>query len=78
MKQGADKTLIDSLKNAAEQQNLKKLDSILENTKQTIIETMGEKNLIEEAKKEIDIGKVNDAATEIRNSITDGLKKLTQ
>lgn len=78
MKQGADKKLIDTLKNSAEQQNMKKLDNILENTKQTIIETIGEKNLMEETKKRVDIGKMNDTATEIRNSITDGLEKLTQ
>ena len=78
MKQGADKKLIDSLEDSAEQQNTEKLNDILEDTKQTIIQTIGERNLLEEAKQEIDIGKVNDTATEVRNSITDGLKKLTQ
>lgn len=81
MKQGADKDLINALKNAARQESIQELNDTLESTKQTIIKTLGEKNLLEEAKKEIhmeDWEKINDEATDIRNSVIDGLKNLTQ
>lgn len=51
VKQGADRTLINTLEDAAKQEHIQKLNGILENTKQTIIQTLGEKNLLEEAKK---------------------------
>ncbi|EKD44674.1 MAG: hypothetical protein ACD_71C00050G0003 [uncultured bacterium (gcode 4)] len=81
VKQGADKDLINALKNAARQESIQELNDTLESTKQTIIKTLGEKNLLEEAKKEIhmeDWEKINDEATDIRNSVIDGLKNLTQ
>lgn len=81
IKQGADKGLIDALKNAAEQEDIQNLNTTLEDTKQMIIKSIGKKNLLEEAKKELNTGtleKINNTATEIRNSITDGLKNLTR
>lgn len=79
MKQGVNKELIDILKNAARQENVQKLNNTLEDAKQTIIKTLGEKNLLEEAKKEIHTGTledINNTATEVRRGIADGLKNL--
>lgn len=73
--------MIDTLQNAAQQEGIRGLDTILENTKQTIIQTLGEKNLLDEAGKGVNaatLEQINNTATEVRNSITDGLKKLTQ
>ncbi|MDD5376688.1 MAG: FecR domain-containing protein [Candidatus Gracilibacteria bacterium] len=81
IKQGADRKMIDTLQNAAQQEGIRGLDTILENTKQTIIQTLGEKNLLDEAGKGVNaatLEQINNTATEVRNSITDGLKKLTQ
>jgi len=81
IKQGADQNLINSLKNAAKQENLQNLNKTLEDMKQTIIKTIGEKNILEEAKKEItpeSLQKINDAADSIRNSFSDEFDKLFQ
>jgi len=60
---------------------MQKLNDTFENIKQTGIKARGENNLIENAKKEINtenLKKINNAANNMYNSITDGLKKLTQ
>ena len=77
IQQWADKQLIDGLKNAAQQDSIQKLNDSFEGGKQDIIKVLGEKNLLEEAKKEISIEKINNAATDIRHTITDELKKFT-
>ncbi len=57
------------------------MDSTLENAKQILLQTLGEKNLLEEAKKGItieNVQKINNEADKIRESITNGLQKLIQ
>lgn len=81
IQQGADKNLINALKDANTQENIKQLNSTLENAKQILLQTLGEKNLLEEAKKSItieNVQKINNEADKIRESITNGFKKLTQ
>ena len=81
MKQWADISLIDSLKKAANGENIQKLNNALESTKQTIIKTLTEKDLLEEAKKKMtpeNLEKINSAADSVRNSVLDEFKKLTQ
>jgi hypothetical protein len=81
IQQGANQDLINTLQNANEQENIKQLNDTLENTKQTIIKTLGKKDLLKEVKQEINIEniqKINDGADKIRESITDGFRKLTQ
>lgn len=51
----------------------------MEQAKDTLIETLSEKNLLEEAKKNIDteeLKKINDQATEIRENLMDSIKSL--
>lgn len=79
IKQGADRTLINELEDTAKQERIQKLNGVLENAKQGIIQTIGEKNLLEEAKKEVtteNLKKMNDTATEVRESIMDKFKNL--
>lgn len=81
IKQGADRNIIDTLQNAARQGNIQRINKILDDMKQSIMKTLGEKNLMEEATEGVDIEdlkKINDTASSIRNSITDELQKLTQ
>jgi len=63
------------------QENIKQLDNTLENAKQTLIQTLSEKNLLEEAKKKMtieNVQKINNEADKIHESITNGLQKLIQ
>lgn len=79
IQRGANQELIDTLKNAANHEGVQKLNNILESTKQTIRETLTERNLLEEAKKEINrenVEKINNTTTEIRSGITDWFRKL--
>ncbi|OIP54217.1 hypothetical protein AUK10_01305 [Candidatus Gracilibacteria bacterium CG2_30_37_12] len=81
LQRGADKNLINSLKDANMQENIKQLDNTLENAKQTLIQTLSEKNLLEEAKKKMtieNVQKINNEADKIHESITNGLQKLIQ
>ena len=81
LQRGANQKVIDSLKDASKQEELRELNGVLENAKQTVIQTLGEKNLIEEAEKEMtteNLEEINDTMTEVRNGIVDGLKNLTQ
>lgn len=71
--------LINALEDAAKQERLQKLNSILENAKQGILQTLGKKNLMEEAKKDMNLENIketNDTATEIRENITDKIKNF--
>ena len=77
----ADKQLIESLQNANSSTYLKNLNDTLENIKTKTIETLGKTNLLEEAKKEINIEnieKINNAAEAIKENIADGIKKFIQ
>lgn len=79
IKQGADTNLIESLKKAASDKDLQKLNNTLEYIKDTTIETLWKRNLLEEAKKEINtenLEKINDKTTEVRNSIWDWFKNF--
>lgn len=81
MRQGANKELINTLENASKQEDIQNLNSTFEIAKEVIMENIGKRNLLEEVKKEMSTGtleKINSTANSIRNSITDGLKKLTQ
>jgi inorganic pyrophosphatase len=81
MKQGADKILIDALKNAAKEEKIQNINDTFENIKSSVIDTLSKKNLLEEAKKEINIEnaeKINATADQIRNGITNGLKNIIQ
>lgn len=81
IQQGANRALIDALERAAKQERLQKINSILEDAKQGILNTLGKRNLLEEAKKDVNLDglkQANDTATEVRESIVDGIKKLTQ
>lgn len=71
--------MLDTLQNAASQGNIENVDSLLEDAKTSIMQAVGEKNLMEEVVKEIDtesLQELNDTATDIRNSVTDGLKDI--
>lgn len=81
IQQGADKNLINALKDANEQENIIQLSNTLEEAKQTLIKNLSEKNLVEEVKKEVtieNVQKINDVADTIISNILNGLKKLTQ
>lgn len=57
------------------------MNNALENAKQTIIQTLGEKNLIDEAKKGINpenLEKLNNEMVKVRDGIMDGFKNLAQ
>ncbi len=69
------------MQNANSSTYLKNLNDTLENIKTKTIETLGKTNLLEEAKKEINIEnieKINNAAEAIKENIADGIKKFIQ
>ncbi len=79
MKQGADKNLINTLKDASAQENIINLSNTIEDIKNNTIETLGKENLLDTVTKEVtkeNIEKVNNAADSIRNGFWDWLKNL--
>lgn len=81
IKQGADEGLINALQNAEKSKKIREMNNALENAKQTIIQTLGEKNLIDEAKKGINpenLEKLNNEMVKVRDGIMDGFKNLAQ
>lgn len=79
LKQGADKDLINSLRNASKQEGVINLSNSVEDIKNTVIETLGKENLLDTVTKSVtteNIEKVNNAADSVRSGFMDWLKNL--
>lgn len=81
IKQGADKNLIDTLRNASTREDIINFNNTLQQIKMNTIETLGKENFTDTVTKQINmknIEKANDVAATARNGFIEWFKSLFQ